>query len=157
VDYEHSGKGYVFGSFRPETGEAFTCCYTRRAKDNWIDFLQQIEEQTDTQVERIYAIMDNLSMHKGTDALLFALAHPRWEFVFQPTRAAYFNLIEPWWKNLRSLAFAGHCFEGWEELTQAVEKATAYWNRHRHPFIWGRRRRHQPRRSPGIALATAHP
>jgi len=27
--------------------------------------------------------------------LLWALAHPRWEFVFQPTYAAYLNLIEP--------------------------------------------------------------
>jgi len=27
--------------------------------------------------------------------LLWALARPRWEFVFQPTDAAYLNLIEP--------------------------------------------------------------
>ena len=31
-------------------------------------------------------------------------------------------------------------------------RATAYWNAHRHPFVWGKRRRHRPRRSPGIAL-----
>ena len=35
---------------------------------------------------------------------MFNLAHPRWEFVFQPTYAADLNLIEPWWKILRSLA-----------------------------------------------------
>ena len=27
--------------------------------------------------------------------LLFAVVHPRWEFVFQPKYAAYLNLIEP--------------------------------------------------------------
>ncbi len=37
------------------------------------------------------------------------------------------------------------------EVTAAVEQATAYWNAHRHPFRWGHRRRHQPRRQPGIA------
>jgi hypothetical protein len=37
--------------------------------------------------------------------------HPRWEFVFQPTYAAYLNLIEPWWKVLRSLALKGRRFE----------------------------------------------
>lgn len=47
---------------------------------------------------------DNLNIHAGTDLLLFVLAHPRWEIVFQPTYAAYLNLIEPWWKVLRSLA-----------------------------------------------------
>ena len=96
-------------------------------------------------------MVDNLNVHSATDVLLFALAHPRWEFVFQPKYAAYLNLIEPWWKVLRSLALKGQRFETWEEVCQAIEKATVYWNEHRHPFVWGRRRRHQPRRRPGIA------
>ncbi|WP_202882953.1 transposase, partial [Microvirga tunisiensis] len=102
--------------------------------------------------ERIYAIMDNLSSHRTTDVLLFLLAHPRWEMVFQPKYAAYLNLIEPWWKILRSLALAGRRFESWDEITEAIHRATVYWNAHRHPFVWGKRRRHRPRRSPGIAL-----
>ena len=82
-----------------------------------------------------------------------SLAHPRWELVVQPKYdVAYLNLIEPWWKVLRSLALKGRRFESWEEIAQAVERATVYWNDHRHPFVWGRRRRHQPRRQPGIAL-----
>ena len=39
-------------------------------------------------------MVDNLNIHSATDVLLFALAHPRWEFVFQPKYAAYLNLIE---------------------------------------------------------------
>jgi hypothetical protein len=84
--------------------------------------------------------------------LLFMLAHPRWEMVFQPKYAAYLNLIEPWWKVLRSLALAGRRFETWDEVTQAIAQATDYWNVHRHPFTWGQRRRHRSRRQPGIAL-----
>ena len=53
---------------------------------------------------------------------------------------------------LRSLALKGRRFETWEEIVQAVARATAYWNTHRHPFIWGRRRRHKACRQPGIAL-----
>ena len=53
---------------------------------------------------------------------------------------------------LRSLALAGRRFESWEEITEAIHRATIYWNAHRHPFTWGKRRRHRPRRSPGIAL-----
>jgi hypothetical protein len=87
--------------------------------------------------------------------LLFALAHPRWEFVAQPKYAAYLNLIEPWWKILRSLALKGRRFETWEEVYTAVEAATCYWNAHRHPFIRGPRRRHRPCRAPGIALVPA--
>jgi len=92
-----------------------------------------------------------LSSHRTTDVLLFMLAHPRWEMVFQPKYAAYLNLIEPWWKILRSLALAGQRFERWEDIAHAVVQATVYWNAHRHPFRWRHRRRHRPRRQPGIA------
>lgn len=60
---------------------------------------------------RVYAILDNLSAHRAADVRLFALAHPRWAFVFQPKYAAYLDLIEPWWKLLRSLALKGRRFE----------------------------------------------
>lgn len=100
---------------------------------------------------QVYAILDNLSSHRATDVLLFLLAHPRWEMVFQPKYAAYLNLIEPWWKILRSLGLAGQRFESWEDVTASIEQATRYWNAHRHPFHWGKRRRHKPRRQSGIA------
>ena len=152
IDYGRREKaGYVFGALQPRTGEVFTATYTRRRLVNWIDFLQQLEEWIPTDVERVYAVLDNLSMHRAVDVLLFNLAYPRWEFVFQPTYAAYLNLIEPWWKTLKSLALKGRRFETWREIEEAVQKATAYWNAHKHPYVWGRRRRHQPRRKFGIA------
>lgn len=152
VDYGRRGKGYVFGAFQPATGEAFTAPYLGRTIANWVDFLEKVENWIPPEIERIYAILGNLNVHRATDVLLFSLAHPRWEFLFQPKYAAYLNLIEPWWKVLRSLALKGRRFQNWEEVCQAIRDGTAYWNAHRHPFIWGRRRRHQPRRQPGIAL-----
>lgn len=152
IDYGRRAKGYIFGAFQPATGEALTRPYDRRTTENWIDFLNHVEQWIPQSVERIYAILDNLAMHRATDVLLFALQHPRWEFVFQPTYAAYLNLIEPWWKTLRSLALKGRRFETWEQVCDAIDRATLYWNAHRHPFVWGRRRRHRPRRSSGIAI-----
>ncbi|GHO72009.1 hypothetical protein KSC_109010 [Ktedonobacter sp. SOSP1-52] len=116
---------------------------------NWIDFLQQLEEWIPQDVERVYAVLDNLSMHRAMDVLLFNVAYPRWEFVFQPTYAAYLNLIEPWWKTLKSLALKGRRFETCQEIEEAVQKATAYWNARKHPYVWGRRRRHRHCRKPG--------
>jgi hypothetical protein len=100
----------------------------------------------------VYAIMDNLSSHRTTDVRLFLLGHPRWEVVFQLKCAAYLNLIEPWWKMLRSLALVGRRFENWDEIIGAIHRSTVYWNAHRYPFVWGRRRWHRPHRPPGIAL-----
>ena len=143
--------GYVFGAFRPATGEALTHAYEKRNGANWVDFLEQVEAWVPEEVGRVYAILDNLPTHRTTDVLLFSLWHPRWEFVFQPVYAAYLNLIEPWWKVLKSLALKGRRFGTWEEACEAVAAATGYWDGHRHPFVWGRRRRHRPKRRPGVA------
>ena len=143
--------GYIFGAVQPATGTALTLPYERRTTANWVDFLSAVEAWIDPAVERIYAMLDNLNIHSAPDALFFSLLHPRGEFVFQPKYAAYLNLIEPWWKVLRSLALKGRRFDAWTEIAQAVEQATAYWNEHKHPFIWGRRRRHRMPRRLGVA------
>src|SRR4051794_10034399 len=117
IDYGRRAKGYVFGAFCPATGEAFTHPYPGRGGAHWVDFLGQVETWIPSTTKRVYAIMDNLSSHRTTDVLLFLLGHPRWEMVFQPKYAAYLNLIEPWWKILRSLALAGRRFETGDEIT----------------------------------------
>lgn len=156
IDDGRRGMGYVFGALRAATGETLTAPYPSRSAAHVAAFLEQADAWLPPEAERVYGILDNLDAHRATDVLLFALAHPRWEFVFQPTAAAYLNLIEPWWKILRSLALKGRRFETWEEVCHAIAAATAYWNAHRHPFVWGRRRRHRIRRRthrpPGIAI-----
>jgi hypothetical protein len=89
------GAGYVDGAFQPATGAALTAPYRERNSANFVDFLEQVEAWVDPTVERVYAVLDNLSRHRTVDVRLWALAPPRGEFVFQPTYAAYLNLIEP--------------------------------------------------------------
>jgi DDE superfamily endonuclease len=152
IDYGRRGiAGYVFGALQPATGKALALTYERRTTVNWVDFLGQVEAWVDPSVERIYAVLDNLNIHSAPDVLLFGLLHPRWEFVFQPKYAAYLNLIEPWWKILRSLALKGRRFEVRAEIETAVQRATAYWNDHKHSFVWGRRRRHRQTSRFGVA------
>ena len=151
VDYGRRGKGYVFGAFQPATGEAFTAPYAGRTTANWVDFLDRVDGWLGAGAERVYAVLDNLSAHRALDVLPWAPAHPCWACVSQPTAAAYPDLIEPWWKVLRSLALKGRRFECWEDVCRAVEQATSYWNQHRHPFVWGRRKRRRAARRAGIA------
>ena len=61
--------------------------YPRRIVGHYIEFLEKVEQWIPSHVERIYAVLDNLSMHSANDVLLFNLAYPRWEFVFQPKYA----------------------------------------------------------------------
>jgi hypothetical protein len=53
------------------------------------------------------------------------------------------NLIEPWWKQLRSLALKGRRFETLDELTQALNDGVDYWNKHRHPYCWKKQPQNQ--------------
>jgi transposase len=151
IDYGRRGSGYVFGAFCPATGEAFTAPSPGRTIANWVDFLDRVDGWVDAEATRVYAVLDNLSTHRALDVLLWALAHPRWQFVFQPRYAAYLNLIEPWWKVLRSLALNGRRFESRDEIARAIDRAPDYWNAHRHPFVWGRRKRRRPARRAGLA------
>ena len=156
IDDGRRGKGDRFGAVAAATGEAFTQDYRRRTSVNGLDFLERVDAWIATEVERVYAILANLNVHHRDQVLFFLLTHPRWECVFQSTYAAYLNLIEPWGKILRSLAFTGRCFETWfetwEDLAHAAREATDYWNAHKHPVVWGRRRRHRTPRQPGIGL-----
>jgi transposase len=151
IDYGRRGSGSVFAAFIPATGAALTGPYPRRTTVHWVDCLERVEGWLDPAVTRVYAVLDTLPAHRAVDVLLWALVHPRWEFVFHPPYAAYLNLIEPWWKILRSLALKGRRFTTWEEVCQTVDAATQYWNAHRHPFLWGKRKRRRPARPTGIA------
>jgi hypothetical protein len=136
ADYGRRGKVWTFGAFEPQTGQALTYCADGRTSAHFITFLDQIDL---TWTEgAIILILDNLSTHKTLDVLLWALAHPRVRFLFQPTYAPWLNLIEPWWKTLRSLALKGRCFLDAAQIIQAIQSATDYWNHHRHPYEWRR-------------------
>jgi transposase len=70
-------------------------------------------------------------------------AWPDIQVMFIPKYACWLNLIEPWWKQLRSLALKGQRFETLDELTQALNRAVAYWNAHRHAYVWKKRPQEQ--------------
>ena len=69
---------------------------------------------------------------------------------FQPATGAAFTLTYERRTTVNWVDFLGR-IEAWAEIERAVERATAYWNDHKHPFVWGRRRRHRPRQCLGVA------
>lgn len=134
ADYGRRAKLWVFGAFEPHTGKAFTGCALRRRSCDFVAFLEQLLG-TWPQGE-LFLILDNLSIHRSLEVRLWAVTNPRARFLFQPTYAPWLNLIEPWWKTLRSLALKGFRFEGTEDIITAIRKATFYWNDHCHPYRW---------------------
>jgi hypothetical protein len=52
----------MFGAFCPATGAAFTRPYSGRGPANWAAFLEEVESWLPLEVERVYAIADNLDV-----------------------------------------------------------------------------------------------
>ena len=83
---------------------------------------------------------DNLSVHYSKESRLALVGHTETRSIQVlpiPKYAAWLNLIKPWWKTLRSLALKGRRFETVENVTDAVERATDYWNQYAKPDRWG--------------------
>ena len=59
---------------KAEGRSSLTATYAGRTTANWVDFLGRVEGWIDPSVERVYAVLDNLSTHTALDVLLFALA-----------------------------------------------------------------------------------
>ena len=133
-DYGRRDKLWVFGAFEPQTGCALTVCADGRATAPFINLLDQIVHIWPT--GDLVLILDNLAAHKTLDVRLWALAYPRVRFLFLPTYAPWLNLIEPWWKTLRSLALKERRFEDKAQLIAAIDAATADWNRRPKPYYW---------------------
>ena len=43
---------------------------------------------------------------------------------------------EGWILAIREVTQQGKRFETWEEMKPTVAKASSYWNKHKHPFVW---------------------
>jgi len=132
-DSGRRGKLWVHGAFEPATGEATLVFSERRDSASHIQLLEQIVQSFPA--ERWLLIEDPLSTHSSRDVKTALLSWPEIQIQFLPKYASWMNLIDPWWKQLKSLALKGRRFENSEELQQALEAALVYWNEHRRPFL----------------------
>jgi transposase len=86
----------------PGTGLATTLCSPRRDSASFIQLLEQVLQAYPTW--EWVLIMDNLSTHIARETQTALLAWPEVHPLLLPPNACWLNLIEPWWKQLRSLA-----------------------------------------------------
>ena len=150
-DYGRRGKVWVHGAFEPSTGQAEIVLSPSRDSATHIELIEKVIQTFPS--ERWLLIEDNLSIHHSRDVKTALLAWPEIQVQFIPKYACWLNLIEPWWKQLKSLALKGKRFETLDELTNALNDAVCWWNLHKYPYLWKKMPQHQPSYSLG-ALAS---
>ena len=142
---------WVHGAFEPASGQATILMSPRRDSASHIQLLEQVI--CHFPADRWLIVEDNLSIHKSRQTRLALAAWPEVRMQFIPKYACWLNLIEPWWKQLRSLALKGRRFETTAELTDALKAALAYWNVHRHPYKWKKKPQEQFKILGGYSIA----
>lgn len=142
-DYGRRGTLWANGAFEPASGQGLVILSDRRDSTAHIQLLEQIP--TCFPAERWLLIEDNLITHHSRDVKTALLAWPEFQILFLPKYAAWLNLIEPWWKQLHSLALKGKRFETKDHLATAVTDAVDYWNEHKHPYLWKKKPQQQPK------------
>ena len=142
-DYGRRGTLWVHGAFEPASGQATIVLSPKRDGDSHMRLLEQVITQFPA--KRWLLIEDNLSIHHSKDVKSALLAWPEIQIQFIPKYSSWLNLIEPWWKQLRSLALKGICFANIDELTTSLLAGVDYWNAHKHPYRWKKRPQLQSR------------
>jgi transposase len=140
-DYGRRGKLWVHGAFEPASGQAEILLSPKRDSASHVQLLEKIMQTFPA--DRWLIIEDNLSTHVSKHTKLALAAWPEMQLQFIPKYACWLNLIEPWWKQLRSLALKGRRFETMDELTLVLNEAVDYWNKHAHPYVWKKRPQEQ--------------
>ena len=152
-DYGRRGKLWVHGAFEPATGQAAMVLSPSRDSVSHIQLLDRIV--TEFPAERWLIIEDNLSIHTSRQTQLALAAWPEIRIQFIPRYACWLNLIEPWWKQLRSLALKGRRFDTLDELTETLNAALDYSNTHRHPYHWKKKPQQQAALLGGFGIGLA--
>ena len=65
----------------------------------------------------------------------------RVHLVFIPSKSAWLNLIEPFWRILKDEIIRGANFESRAQFRATLRGYVPFYNRRCHPFVWGRRRK----------------
>lgn len=125
-DYGRRGKLWTHGAFEPTTGQTAILMSPSRDSASHIQLPEKIF--VEFPADRWLIIEDNLSIHVSRKVKLALAAWSEVQVLFIPKYACRLNLIEPWWKQLRSLALKGRRFESLDKLTNALNQALDYWN-----------------------------
>ncbi len=133
-DYGRRGSVWGLGAFEPATGLAATLCSPRRDSASFIQLLERVLQPYPAREWAL--ITDHLTTQISCDTRTALLAWPEVQLWLLPKYACWLNLIEPWWKQLRSLALNGRRVERIDEVIEAMVQATASGNAHRYPSVW---------------------
>jgi transposase len=111
----------VFGVYDHTNNRMFTHCYKQKNGKQLLDFIRRVDSLYDSNVKRIFLVLDNVSIHKSKKVIEFiSRYHLRIKLVFLSTKSPELNLIEVRWMWLQRNAINNNTFKNEQEIGKVV-------------------------------------
>jgi transposase len=134
-DYVRHGTTTLFAALSTLDGKLIGTCMKRHRHQEWIKFLNLIDEQTPANKD-LHLIVDNYSTHKHPKVLSWLSRHPRFHIHFTPTSGSWLNMVERWFRDLTCNRLRRGVFKSVGQLIEAIESYITQMNQSPKPFIW---------------------
>lgn len=137
--YQRGGALHLLAAFDTRSGEVLATTAPRKRAEEFLVFLDHLEEKLSANLTTIHLVADNLSVHKSKAVRAWLSLHPRFVFHFPPVHCSWMNQVEQWFSILQRKLLRRPNFADLIALAEALEAFIARWNRFARPFNWTNR------------------
>jgi transposase len=134
-DYVRHGTTTLFSALELLEGRVIGMCQKRHRHQEWLKFLQRIDQQTPTELD-LHLIVDNYATHKHAKVKAWLTRHPRFHVHFIPTSSSWLNLVERFFREIITKRIRRGVFRSVAALEQAISNYLAVHNADPKPFVW---------------------
>ena len=134
-DYQRHGTTTLFAALDMAEGKLIGRCYKRHRHQEFLKFLQLIDEQTPPELD-LYLIVDNYATHKHAKVKAWLQRHRRFHLHFIPTSSSWLNMIERWFREIITKRIRRGTFLSVRKLEAAIEAFIDMHNEKPKPFVW---------------------
>ena len=134
-DYNRNGTTTLFAALNVAEGKLIGTCMPRHRHQEWIKFLNQIDQQTPPDLD-LHLIADNYATHKHPKVLAWLKRHPRFHMHFTPTSSSWLNLVERWFREITDKRIRRGTINNVEQLIKAITDYIETHNQQPKAFVW---------------------
>jgi transposase len=134
--YRRKGALHLLAAFDTRSGDVLAQTAQRKRAEEFIAFLDYLDERLSPSLKTVHVIVDNLSVHGSKAVKAWLAVHHRFVFHYTPVHCSWLNQVEQWFSILQRKLLRHPNFADRVALGKALEAFIVRWNRFAHPFNW---------------------
>jgi transposase len=138
-DYHRHGTSSLFAGLMVKTGVVIGECHRRHRHQEFIKFLNTIDEvvkATEPVGTAVHLVLDNYATHKTPAVRRWIARHPEYQLHFTPTSASWLNQVERVFADLTQKPLRRGVFTSVASLERAATDYIDARNDDAKPFVW---------------------